>query len=758
MHFNKRIQFKWPDRTPLLQVLRNAIVEHHDKVGVDLIVVTGDVSDNPISLSNNQHKQVLMDSKDYLEEVCEACKLNPKERLLVVPGNHDYKLSGNLFSRSSKQHFSEVFADHFSHRVFEWGDKRIVIGCFDSNGKNGRYELALGYVDRQQFDTFKSLCSDDQLQRDCEIRIAAVHHSPMPVPRAENFKVSLLEKFLGGKMVGPSEFLHLRNAGSFLHELIQANISFVFHGHLHEHGYWRVHSRSRQDTPGGWVEVFSGAALNASSPKPHHFFGTIRVDRDGSVFASQHELSAEGGPVQSHRLPSAPYEDIRLAKANAKAAASNVECELFSKSWEIDVTTGSMECIKIMKGLRATGDLKISRVIIPTGGNGLIASVLRAYDMNDMSEIPIIQAPLLDSNQQPVLDHSKAPILARYLEFNPPLEKTPKDIVCTCEYNGGLFRSEQDQDDFGVPNANDKNRIGFKTHWPIQRLLVKLKFVSDEKGSNNEKVKPPRRLDLIATDATGETSYREVTGGHCSMDYWSPERLGKLNRKTSEPECLFTVHRPAVDTTYSLEWALPKHENINEQYKAPLNRLRSAIQKKDSQWPTEIAHRGLELLSTLLASRHQLDDGDKNNVKNQIICLFFGRAQQKKPILTCLGHTVVGFNNLTQLAVRYGHGAIGRAFRLATIANEHRNVLIKPDDAHESVQFFFACPIIWRKCPLHPIGVIVFASDPLGPLQLLMGAEDSVDSGTRDAVKAITEDLLEFGDRLSDEILAKNIK
>lgn len=99
----------------------------------DILAVTGDFADNPFS---NALKQLSLDlfsheagwdawnrslrdtfvrSRNFLEDLCRQCHIEPAIGLFVVPGNHDYRLQGT-YSGILFKHLEEDTAPRRSNR------------------------------------------------------------------------------------------------------------------------------------------------------------------------------------------------------------------------------------------------------------------------------------------------------------------------------------------------------------------------------------------------------------------------------------------------------------------------------------------------------------------------------------------------------------------------------------------------------------------------------------------------------------------
>jgi predicted MPP superfamily phosphohydrolase len=91
-----------------------------------LLIVTGDLVDNP-------WKDELQNVREKLETLCKECEIDPFHRLIVIPGNHDYRWLG-LFNREKVKTtaFSKVFGNWYLPKFLKLNGRYITVFCFDS--------------------------------------------------------------------------------------------------------------------------------------------------------------------------------------------------------------------------------------------------------------------------------------------------------------------------------------------------------------------------------------------------------------------------------------------------------------------------------------------------------------------------------------------------------------------------------------------------------------------------------------------------
>lgn len=221
----------------------------------DLIAVTGDIADNmDLDLSDIDIYKSFQSTKKFLENLCNLCKLDPKYRLFIVPGNHDYRCKGvfNFKWKFYPQKFKEIFKDYFRTEYIE--DLNLIVGCFNSNTTKKKINFSTGEVLVMEFNNFNE--NMNKWKRDAPEKvakakkIALLHHHPMPIYRAEA-KGGLFDK---------EEFLLLKNSGTFMKEMIKNGIRLIFHGHKHHRGVSKASFPIDSDIFGN-IGVISAASI-----------------------------------------------------------------------------------------------------------------------------------------------------------------------------------------------------------------------------------------------------------------------------------------------------------------------------------------------------------------------------------------------------------------------------------------------------------------------------------------------------------------
>lgn len=235
----------------------------------NLIVFTGDLVDNP---------QRIKKAKPWLLDLCASCGLNPENDLLVVPGNHDYRFWGNIgFLPLTSIYFWKYFklwkrfikivriADSFDLTFLHIDSNPVLWGA--ARGKVGWWEM------RRLRKALQALSPEDQLRVRSSLKIALVHHHPLPIP-------------FGGN----DTFLFLKDAQRMLQFLAENKVDMVLHGHKHHAPYSLLALGTSVTGAGDRVlEVLgAGAAVKTNDYDPRgHNFNMICIEPDGLRYVQQ---------------------------------------------------------------------------------------------------------------------------------------------------------------------------------------------------------------------------------------------------------------------------------------------------------------------------------------------------------------------------------------------------------------------------------------------------------------------------------------
>jgi 3',5'-cyclic AMP phosphodiesterase CpdA len=285
---------------------------------VDVLVISGDI------VTHGAWKELRGVARDALDQLCKKLNL-PKERVFIIPGNHDYEWYAPDAQRGMLRQILQTdeapkdiaFGHEVQFRYFmkefygaEWDYQgtvhtidangfRLKIGLLDSCKINPAGFREYGCVTNAQIKLLKSNFDKD-VQGE-EVRLVVLHHHVSPIipadaPRDDtNVSVTL-------------------DAGRLIDMMLQANVGIVLHGHQHYPSVSRI-SKSRfagrdlQPLPERNINVVSGGSAGVNSNRRPaevpNTYTLISLDRDKAdvqiraIFAQGDDASTlRGFPLQ----------------------------------------------------------------------------------------------------------------------------------------------------------------------------------------------------------------------------------------------------------------------------------------------------------------------------------------------------------------------------------------------------------------------------------------------------------------------------
>ena len=274
------------DKDPHILRLRKDI-KHQDP---DIIVVTGDLIENEIrdGFFSNQLKFVLKNVKDFLIKLCNETKINPKYGLCVVPGNHDFRMRGLKHREYCKKNFNDLMGKFIKNHPIP--SLNLLICSFDSNCvEDYNVNFASGLIEESDIITYFDKLKDNwvfaqkensklEYNFDSLIKIALLHHHPMPIADAEMLDLKRRE-----------EFLLLKNAGAFMKAMASNNMDIVLHGHKHFPGYSRTGFILEDDVY--YTSIVAAGSVGKADP--FYSYNIITIDNEGEIKV-EHRISQKG--------------------------------------------------------------------------------------------------------------------------------------------------------------------------------------------------------------------------------------------------------------------------------------------------------------------------------------------------------------------------------------------------------------------------------------------------------------------------------
>jgi predicted phosphodiesterase len=189
----------------------------HELPSVDRVVVTGDLFDNP--------EEPLRESFDEFRTDIESVTNN---NLLVIPGNHDVRRSGNALGSLGRN--SEYVTDLRWDPVVIDHNLQTVFFSFNSSESGNFAKGSVG--ERQRLD--RSSLFDREVRRNPGVasfmKIALVHHHPNAY---KTTPTALYEKILARLFGSEDRFVAFDEAEQFMQWCAARGVSLVLHGHKH---------------------------------------------------------------------------------------------------------------------------------------------------------------------------------------------------------------------------------------------------------------------------------------------------------------------------------------------------------------------------------------------------------------------------------------------------------------------------------------------------------------------------------------------
>lgn len=282
-----------------------------DRPPVDVLVVTGDLIDAPLTLKRHlpaglvetETSRAFKRVAQYLDLLCKNLSIKPEEGLFVVPGNHDYRAIGIYKSRRQPLEFYQHFKDYC--RPLLLPSLNICVFVLDSNIMEFG-DLAAARVGTDDLVAFYTLASNVQVPN--LTRIALLHHHPMPIPETEKAGI-----------INHPGFTLLKNAGQCMSTMVAAKIDLILHGHEHHAAYSKAMFPFDNDR-----EHFMTVVSAGSVGKGIGNYNVISISDDGQIDLERRSHNNRALYQQEYVKKLRNYETARRALFEASAVAEDV--------------------------------------------------------------------------------------------------------------------------------------------------------------------------------------------------------------------------------------------------------------------------------------------------------------------------------------------------------------------------------------------------------------------------------------------------
>jgi 3',5'-cyclic AMP phosphodiesterase CpdA len=255
--------------------LWKALLEDLQQQSIDLLVITGDLSDSSTidACGNSGVEREFHRVTAFLRDLAEASKIDPSS-IMLVPGNHDFRKSGFLGQKCKFDFFIRLFHFYYDHRLFP--NLGLCVFAFNSNGPDRPVNFDGGMIHLEALDHFARV--RNRIAEKCGLywksctRIALVHHHPVavgPIGSQSHAKID------------PGWFNVVKHSGCFMSALAMSQIDLVLHGHKHYAGYSRTNFPFDASSEHSVSVVASGSVGKVRNGEPS--YNLVTVHSNGEI-------------------------------------------------------------------------------------------------------------------------------------------------------------------------------------------------------------------------------------------------------------------------------------------------------------------------------------------------------------------------------------------------------------------------------------------------------------------------------------------
>jgi predicted MPP superfamily phosphohydrolase len=312
-----------------------------------LIVVTGDLLDHP----NEEEFEAV---RQRFQTLCENCELDYRERLIVVPGNHDYRFYGLMGKKVTLQDsgFEKAFPGWQRPRFFAFGKQSISIFCFDSNTNDPRINFARGKVGQAEYGRFSREYGELQNQYkaafDGSYKICLLHHHPLPIAQTETDHLFDNDAFLG-----------LEDAGTFMQEMVENHIDLVLHGHKHFPFFARTKFITAKHGERELTILAAGSTCKPGLGAQGNGYNLITLKDNNTIEVAQRFRDTSGGFKLRQQISVMTYEMYRERRYLEALKQRPYMIEVERHNILIN-EFGDSECLEEYRNFRVSPDQQVS--------------------------------------------------------------------------------------------------------------------------------------------------------------------------------------------------------------------------------------------------------------------------------------------------------------------------------------------------------------------------------------------------------------
>ncbi|HZP00715.1 MAG TPA: metallophosphoesterase [Terriglobia bacterium] len=563
----------------------------------DIILVTGDLADSP-------RPRWLRNAAEFLRDMLQACEKISRRQptLLVIPGNHDRKLMGNLTLGAVARRIFDAYFGDLPERInfptwkqlwrlalpgrrvspgrgdipsarsgglrpYVSPDGLVIVMPYDSNHV---LWLARGRVKPDQIlETSVALQRPESMPAKADplaCRIALVHHHPVAIPYADSKSITNVEGFLV-----------LENAGTFMRELVKNDFDLILHGHKHYSNFTRVSYQLNPNESGDIGVLAAGTpTVKGGNEYGKNSYNVIRVFGQGRVQIEIWEYGGAQGLQYASHTPY-PFELLDAAALKRRAFRRNFRAHQL-KARTLTMTQriypdGRAEVTYEVEGLMVTNrSLRGYQARVASG-----AGLVRNLGLDAESQMAGMTWEAVAPSDQGMTQEERFKALRRkegVILFNRALGQIDAPISFRFGYNvvNGYAMSDREYEllypqssraqSAGGLSGEPTESMAHVVWFPLEKLRLKLKLPSTIAARPFLDVARNAAIQRAQVIEDGILRFptQNPDAGQWERDAYM--RAVEEPRLRQEPDNTWglDVDFPPVGCRYSINWFLPRTE------------------------------------------------------------------------------------------------------------------------------------------------------------------------------------------------------
>jgi len=316
---------------------------------IDVLAFTGDLIDCAAGDFFRRRVPMALDKARTLVERAASCAGVRPEAVFVIPGNHDARPKGFLPIRLVGR-FTAAFPGWATPAFFP--GLSLFVYPFDSNEPLWFADLASGYVRPSELSRFRETVEEVRhsckSEWDSSTRIALLHHHAMPIPAAERRKIDNFE-----------EFLLLRNAGTFMSEMLHNRMDVILHGHKH-----CPSTSSASFLDEGIARTITVVAGGSAGGVVEHPVYNILTTHDGGRIELERRIRRTANYSEDETITLRTYQEGRRIRYERLKSQGRplVRVAKYSHVATIEAGSGDARSVVTFDGVRAVSEEPIDRL------------------------------------------------------------------------------------------------------------------------------------------------------------------------------------------------------------------------------------------------------------------------------------------------------------------------------------------------------------------------------------------------------------